>query len=629
MNRAVKAIAVASSLRFLHSSLATRVLTTRNQVTHSSLYTPLLHLGRTHDLRFPYTHHRIYFSSKPTSILELVLTNDWSQGVEHELEKCCPSLSHETVLYVLKRLDENPEKALSFFNWVSEKEWFRPSSSVFSLIVTILANKETIKQFWVTLKMMKTKGFYLDGETYKPILAGFKKAEMWKDSNGLKKFYDRMLRENGMQRVVTKVVRIISGSEWGDEVKKKLAKLKIQLSDNLVGLVLKELRICPLKAYKFFHWVGEQSGYEHSTVTYNEVARVLARPGSIEEFWSVIEEMKSLGHDLDIYMYVKISRKLENVKMLEDAVKLYELMVDGSYQPSAQDCSILLNSISESDSPNLDLVVRVGEKYESTGNTLSKGIYDGIHRSLTAAGRFDEAENFVKIMRNAGYEPDNVIYSQVVIGLCKMRRLEEAYKVLEEMESCGCIPDSNTWSVLIQGHCAANEVDKALVFLRDMVKKGCVPDAAAIGVLVDCFVCQKKIGDAYKLLVEMVSYHDTSPWHCTYRKLIENLLGIKKFDEALDLVCLMRKHKHPPFIQPVVQYISKFGTVEDAAKFLKAWSKESCMSHSAYLHVFRSLIGEDRLSEAKDLLSKCRSRIRRRKEICDLFASVENSIASS
>ncbi|KAJ1391895.1 pentatricopeptide repeat-containing protein [Sesbania bispinosa] len=128
--------AIATNIRFFDSPLATRVIATRsleltrNQVSHFSPYIPLPLWGRSHDLRFPCTHHKLYFSSKPNSIVELVLTNDWSQGLEHELEKCCPSLTHETVLYILKRLDENPKKASSFFNWVSEKEWFRPSSSV-------------------------------------------------------------------------------------------------------------------------------------------------------------------------------------------------------------------------------------------------------------------------------------------------------------------------------------------------------------------------------------------------------------------------------------------------------------------------------------------------------------------
>ncbi|WVZ13017.1 hypothetical protein V8G54_017547 [Vigna mungo] len=619
MNR-VKA--VAASLRVLESSLATRVLVTQNQLTHFSL-NPLPRLDSRHNFQFPVSHRKLYFSTKPSSIVDLVLTNDWSQAIELSLENSCPSMSHETVIYVIKRLDKNPEKASCFFNWVINKDWFRSSSSVFSLIVRILATKDTMKLFWITLRMMKEKGFYLNEETYLTIYVRLKKEKMNSDADALTHFYNRMLEENAMQSVVTKVVGIISVSEWGEEVMGELAKLKILLSDNFVLRVLKELRNTPLKSYKFFRWVGTQPGYEHNTVTYNAFASVLARNDSIQEFWSVIEEMKSVGHELDIDTYIKISRQLQKNRMMEDAVKLYEHMMDGSYKPLVQDCYLLLKSISASDKPNLDLVFRVARKFESTGHTLSKAIYDGIHRSLTGAGKFDEAEDIVRTMRNAGHEPDNITYSQVVFGLCKMRRFEEACKVLEEMQSCGCIPDIKTWTILIQGHCDAKELDKALLCFSKMIEKDCYPDADLLDVLVDGFLSQKRIEGAYNLLIEISRKCRISPWQATYKKLIEKLLEVMKFEEALELLRLMKTHNYPPYHLPFVPYISKFGSVEDAEAFLKALSVKSYPSHTVYIQVFESLFEEGRLSEAKDLLYKTPHHIRTHSKISKLFGSSE------
>ncbi|KAK2374087.1 pentatricopeptide repeat-containing protein, chloroplastic [Trifolium repens] len=138
--------AITTSLRFLNSSLATRVLATRNQVTHfsSSSISHYL-LNRSNDLlRF--------HNTQPNSILKLVFTNDWSEELEKKLENCRESLTHETVVYVLKRLDKNPQKVFSLFNWVSEKEWFMTSSSVYSLVLRVLGNNKKMKEFWVTLR---------------------------------------------------------------------------------------------------------------------------------------------------------------------------------------------------------------------------------------------------------------------------------------------------------------------------------------------------------------------------------------------------------------------------------------------------------------------------------------------
>ncbi|MED6218186.1 hypothetical protein PIB30_024511, partial [Stylosanthes scabra] len=305
---------IARSLRFLDSPLPTRLTAIRsfqlalNQVTHFSLNTttaPSPSSNSNHlscKFRFTTIHHRFLHSSKPT-IVELVLASDWSQWLELDLDKCCPSLTHETVIYVLKNLDKNPIKASCFFNWVSGKQWFRPSSSVYSLILRILANKETREQFWITLEAMKKNGFFLDHETYLPVLAAFKRDNLKSDCEALTHFYKKMIQEKARESVVNNVVGIITGSEWGIEVMEKLGKLNIRLSDNLVARVVKDLRGCPLKAYRFFRWVGVQSGYEQNAVTYNAIARTLARADRINEFWEVIEEMKSVGYELDVDTY--------------------------------------------------------------------------------------------------------------------------------------------------------------------------------------------------------------------------------------------------------------------------------------------------------------------------------------
>lgn len=574
------------------------------------------------------TPQKLFFSSKPNSVVELILANEWSTELENELDNSHLGWTHERVIYVLKKLDKYPQKAYDFFNWVCEKDGFRPSSSIYSLMLRVLLQKD-MKQFWFTLKKMKGGGFYIDEETYLSMLAQLKKEKMASDVAALSHFYNRMIQENAMGGVVKEVVNVVLGQEWSDKVEKQLVELVVDFSDNFVIRVLKELRNYPSKAWSFFQWVGKSPGYEHNTVTYNAAARVLAGDDSIREFWSVVEQMKGAGHEMDIDNYIKISRTFQKNKMVEDAVKLYEFMMDSPYKPSLQDCSMLLRNISATENPDLDLVFRVARKYESMGLTLSKAAYDGIHRSLTKAGRFDEAEKIIEVMRNAGYEPDNLTYSQLVFGFCKARRLEEAGKLLDDMEENGCIPDIRTWTILIQGHCAAGEVDKALICFAKMIEKNCDADAELLDVLINGFLSQQKIEGAYNMLVEMVDKARLRPWQATYKNLIEKLLVVRKLEEAFNLLRLMKKQKYPPYPDPFVKYISKSGTVEDAAEFLKALSVKEYPSSSAYLHIFKSFFREGRYSEAKDLLFKCPHHIRKHDEICKLFGSAQSSPATA
>nr|CAD1824475.1 unnamed protein product [Ananas comosus var. bracteatus] len=248
--------------------------------------------------------------------------------------------------------------------------------------------------------------------------------------------------------------------------------------------------------------------------------------------------------------------------------------------------------------PDLELVYRVVRKYESAGYSLSKAVYDGIHRSLTSNGRFGEAEEIVEKMRSEGFEPDNITYSQLVYGLCKARRFDDAYKVFDEMEAAGCVPDLKTWTVLIQGHCTAGEVDKGLECLARMIEKNCEADADVLDILVKGLCGKSKAEGAYNLFDEMVERARLRPSK-TFRR----------------------------FADPFPPYIAKFGTIDDARQFLKALTVNNYPSPAAYLNVFKAFFDEGRYSEAQDLLFKCPHHIRKHADISKLFGSIkpENS----
>ncbi|KAF3639327.1 Pentatricopeptide repeat-containing protein, chloroplastic [Capsicum annuum] len=565
----------------------------------------------------------LFFSSTPENFVDIILSNDWSKQLENDLGKLDFTLKHEAVMYLLKKLDKEPRKAGDFLKWVVKQKGFQPSSSMYSLMLRIYANRDSMKDFWTIIKEMKENGFYIDEETYKSIHSIFRNLKMETDATALRHFYGRMIKDNAMGDLVKDVCGLITKQEWGVEVERQLGDMKLVVSDNFVLRVLKEIREVryPLKAFSFFKWVARDLGFQHNTVTYNGILRVLCREESIEEFWGVVKEMKSLGFEIDLDTYIKISRHFQKIKMLKDAVELYELMMDGQFKPSLGECNILLRSIAQSHPSNLDLIFRVVEKFEAAGHSRSKIIYDVIHRCYTTLGRFEEAEKVTEAMRDSGFEPDNITYSQLIYGLCKVRRLEEASKVIDVMEECGCIPDIKTWTVLIQGHCFAGEVDKALFCFAKMMERNVDTDADLLDVLLNGFISQRRVFGAYQLLTELVSKFQMRPWQATYKLIIQKLLGERKLEEALDLLRRMKKHNYPPFPEPFHRYISKSGTVEDAVEFLKTLSVKDYPSVSAYQHVFRSFFAEGRHSEAKDLLYKCPHHIRQHPAICGLFGS--------
>ncbi|KAL9227484.1 hypothetical protein vseg_003167 [Gypsophila vaccaria] len=562
----------------------------------------------------------LFFSSSPDALVIFISSVNSSEeiDIESELEKLDPKLTHESVVYALMKLTKNPEKSLEFFKWVCAKKGFNPNYVHYSILLKSFSCRKFAHYFWDVVVEMEKKGLYIDKQVHLHVMTNFRREKLDQAATEWSKFHRLMCKDFARNDVVKYVVDLVMECGWSDEVAEKLRnKVKFPLSENFVLRVLRDLWKEPLRALGFYEWVGSFGGFVSNSVTCNAMVKVLAQPESINEFWEFVGRMKDDGFEVDLDSYVKISRLgcLPSV----DAVKLFELMMDGSYKPSLVECSLLLKSILHDPTPDIELAYRVVEKYVSAGNTLSKRVYDGLHRILCKLGRLDEAKKIVQEMRIAGFEPDNVTYSQEIFGLCTQKRFEEACNLLDEMEEHGCVPDIKTWTILLQGICAAKQVDRALSCFFKMTEKNVNPDPEIIEVLLYGFLSESKVFGGYRFLIEMVKKGRVKPWRTTYKLMIEKLTEAGKLDEALDLVTMMKKQGYSPFADPIVQYISKFGTVENAKKVIWAQSVQGLPSSAAYVWMITSFMEQGRESEAKNLVFSSPKRVRCQKTIRKLI----------
>lgn len=540
-------------------------------------------------------------------------------------------LSRESVIYGLKALDKAPAKALDLFRWVEGRSPAQLGETAYALMLRILARKDWAKEFWAMLSEMSERGLEMDRETYETLAGRLAEEKMAGEATALGEFYRRRTEERESDAGFNAAVEAIRGSEWGGGVEKGLEEVALSVSDKMCLRFLRALQWEPDKAMGFFRWADgrESGGYRHSSTTYNAMVRILGKNGLVGQFWDLVKEMKSEGFDIDIDTYIKLFRHFRKKRMMNEAVELYEMMMGGPYKPSAHDCGDLLRQFSMCDDADFELVSRVIRTYEASGYCSTKPFYDGIHRAFTGMGRFDEAEKIVQTMREAGFEPDNITYSQLVFGLCKFGKLQEACRVLDDMEKLGCPPDLKTWTILIQGHCLLGEVDQALACYGKMIDKKCEADADLLQVLVKGLLGKNKVDGAYTMVTELAGVAKIRPWQATYKFLIERLLGVRKLEEALNVLRLMKKHNYPPYADAFVNYISKFGTVHDAVEYFKVLSVKQYPSSTSYLRVFEAFFKEGRHSEVQDLLYKCPYHIRNHGEILKVFSGTKAKKAAA
>ncbi|KAF9609038.1 hypothetical protein IFM89_012478 [Coptis chinensis] len=114
-------------------------------------------------------------------------------------------------------------------------DWFNlhTVSKVFMLIRWEESNVRA-KEFRKCKLLSLNRGCYIDGDTNERLMFYFKKGELTSDAKTLTQSYTKMAQESALDVSVKGVVDLVLGSEWNDDVEKKLGELDVKLSENVL-----------------------------------------------------------------------------------------------------------------------------------------------------------------------------------------------------------------------------------------------------------------------------------------------------------------------------------------------------------------------------------------------------------
>ncbi|KAJ7974228.1 Pentatricopeptide repeat-containing protein [Quillaja saponaria] len=545
-----------------------------------------------------------------------------TDDIKKELELNNVLISHEMVLNVLGKFNSSPEVAKRFFDWVLETDSDRLSSKSYNLMLGILGVNGFVKDFWDLVDVMKKKGYGVSKGVRYEVLKKFEKEGMGSDIVKLKTLFASGSMDNLTEKIYSRVCKIIRNEVWGDDVEKQLQDLKIAFSRSMVKMVLESLGMEPAKALIFFRWLEETGLFKHDRSTYNSMARVLGREDSIDRFWKVVDEMRSVGYEMEVETCVKVLGRFVKRRMMDEAVDLYEFAMAGANKPSEQCCTFLLRKIVVINKLDMSLFSRVVKVFTENGNMFTNSTLDAVLKSLTSVGRFGECNKILKAMKESGFVATGHLQSKIAFGLSAAGNKEEA----SESNT-----DHNTWASLVEGHCLAGDLEKAYdSFLKILEIEGASSSGYPFQLLVNAYCHKIRAIDAGNILSVLVKEKQLKPWHSTYKLLISKLMVQGGFKDALNLLGLMKNHGFPPFIYPFIEYVSKSGTGDDAILFLKEMTSKRFPSTSVFLRMFEAFFKSGRHTEAQNFLSKCPPHIRNHADVLNLFCSMKSrKVASS
>jgi len=99
---------------------------------------------------------------------------------------------------------------------------------------------------------------------------------------------------------------------------------------------------------------------------------------------------------------------------------------------------------------------------------------------LTRAGRMDEAEAVMKVMRTRGLDPNTVTFTTLLNGYVRSNMAETAEEVLGRMEQAGVETNVYTWTALLHGYVKNGENWLAGDVFRRMLDASVQPDEVTL-----------------------------------------------------------------------------------------------------------------------------------------------------
>ncbi|XP_050381816.1 pentatricopeptide repeat-containing protein At5g15980, mitochondrial-like [Argentina anserina] len=539
--------------------------------------------------------------------------------VRKDLELNSVEFGHDYVLSVLKSVESSPDVARRFFDWVLLYEGKGLSSKSYNQMLCVLGVNGNVEEFWEMVDVMKKKkGYGVSRWVYNRVLEKFEKDGLGSDAEKLRGIF-ALGSVGGSARRVSKIVR---NEVWSDDTEKQLQGSGVAFCADLVKMVIEELRAEPTKALIFFRWVEEAGLFKHDQETYNAVARVLARKECQDRFWKVVDDMRSNGYELESETYDKgFTGFLKKRPLIEDAVGLYEIAMAGTSKPSSELCTYLLKKIVVGKELDMGLFSRVVRIYTESGNALTNSMLDAVHKSLISVDRSGVCNKVIKVMVEGGLVVSGSLLSKIAFKLGTAGKEDEANDFINIVLEVGTDPSYKAWSSLIEGCCLGGHLEKASDCFQKMLQREGVASVASgcFEFVVDTYCKKGKATDACKFLSDWVSKRQLKPWQTTYKLLISKLLSQGEFRDALHILGLMKNDGYPPFIDPFIKHVSKYGTGDDAIAFLKTMASKEFPSTIVFLRVFEAYFKAGRRSEAQDFLSTCPGYIRNHADVLNLF----------
>ncbi|KAK7304932.1 hypothetical protein VNO77_42826 [Canavalia gladiata] len=387
----------------------------------------------------------------------------------------------------------------------------------------------------------------------------------------------------------------------------RVPKLELALKESGVvvrsGLTERVLNRCGDAgnlAYRFFAWASKQSSYQHSQEVYKAMIKVLSKMRQFGAVWALIEEMRQENPQLiSPQVFVILMRRFASARMVQKAIEVLDEMPKYGCEPDEYVFGCLLDALCKNGSIKeaASLFEDMRYRFPPTVKHFTSLLYGWCRE-----GKLMEAKHVLVQMKDAGIEPDIVVYNNLLSGYAQAGKMGDAYDLLKEMRRKGCEPNATSYTILIQSLCKHERLEEAMRLFVEMQGNDCQVDDVTYSTLISGFCKWGKIKRGYELLDQMIQ-QGHFPNQLIYQHIMVAHEKKEELEECMELVNEMQKIGCTPDLNiynTVIRLACKLGEIKEGVRL---WNEMEACSLSPGVDTFVIMING--FLEQRHLVEAC------------------------